>query len=128
MEIKALFERSADGWLVAVPELDNFVTTAKRLDKATEVIKLLASKRSGNPVCDIIVKVEAVMPGIICDLETAQTKMRTALKMQEQASAEIRDVVSRMRSEGLTMRDIAVLLGVTPQRVAQLTSCPENAA
>jgi predicted transcriptional regulator len=27
-----------------------------------------------------------------------------------------------MREEGLTMRDIAVLLGVTPQRVAQLTS------
>ena len=74
MEIKALFERSADGWLVAVPELDNFVTTAKRLDKATEVIKLLASKRSGNPVCDIIVKVEAVMPALFAILKPRKPK------------------------------------------------------
>jgi predicted transcriptional regulator len=46
--------------------------------------------------------------------------MHEAQKLQDEASAEIRAVVSRMRDEGLTMRDIAVLLGVSPQRVAQL--------
>ena len=46
--------------------------------------------------------------------------MQEAQKMQDEASAEIRSVVTRMRDEGLTMRDIAVLLGVSPQRVAQL--------
>jgi hypothetical protein len=66
------------------------------------------------------------MPGIICDLEAAQEKMREAAKLQEQGSAEIRNVVGRMRDEGLTMRDIAVLLGVTPQRVAQLAPCAEG--
>jgi transcriptional regulator with XRE-family HTH domain len=48
--------------------------------------------------------------------------MKQAAKLQEEASAEIRDVVRQMRSQGLTMRDIAVLLGVTPQRIAQLTN------
>jgi len=43
--------------------------------------------------------------------------------MQEEASAEIRDVVRRAREQGLTMRDIAVMLNVTPQRVAQLCDC-----
>ena len=52
--------------------------------------------------------------------------MIAAQRMQEEASAEIRDVVARMRDEGLTMRDIAVLLGVTPQRVAQLAPCTET--
>jgi hypothetical protein len=65
------------------------------------------------------------MPGIICDIESAQAKMRDATRLQEEASNEIRDVVGRMRDEGLTMRDIAVLLGVTPQRVAQLAPCTE---
>jgi hypothetical protein len=65
------------------------------------------------------------MPGIICDIESAQAKMREATRLQEEASNEIRDVVGRMRDEGLTMRDIAVLLGVTPQRVAQLAPCAE---
>jgi len=123
LEIKAKFERQADGWRVEVPQLGNLVTTAKRLDKATEQIKDLAEAATGEERCDIIVKVEAVMPGIICDLESAQEKSREAARLQEEASNEIRDVVSRMRDEGLTMRDIAVLLGVSPQRVAQLAPC-----
>ena len=123
MEIKARAERQKDGWLINVPSLGNFKTTSKRLDKATEQIKILAEQATGESKCDIIVKVEAVMPGIICDIEAAQTKMRDAAKLQEEASNEIRDVVSRMRDEGLTMRDIAILLGVTPQRVAQLAPC-----
>jgi len=127
MEIKALCERQNDGWLVAVPELDNYRMTSKRLDKATEQIKQLAAKFTGTDKCEIVVKVEAVMPGIICDIEAAQNKMQEANRLQEEASAEIRNVVSRMRDEGLTMRDIAVLLGVTPQRVAQLAPCNEEA-
>lgn len=123
MEIKARAERQPDGWLINVPSLGNFKTTSKRLDKATEQIKILAEQATGESKCDIVVKVEAVMPGIICDIEAAQTKMRDAAKLQEEASNEIRDVVSRMRDEGLTMRDIAILLGVTPQRVAQLAPC-----
>ena len=125
MEIKARAERQDDGWLIAVPSLGNYKTTSKRLDKATEQIKLLAEKATGESKCDIVVKVEAVMPGIICDIEAAQAKMREATRLQEEASNEIRDVVGRMRDEGLTMRDIAVLLGVTPQRVAQLAPCTE---
>jgi len=57
----------------------------------------------------------------MCDLEAAQEKMRESLKLQEEASREVRDVVARLRSEGLSMRDIAVLLRISPQRVAQLT-------
>lgn len=125
MKITATAERQADGWLIACPELDNFTTTSKRLDKATEQLKALAEKTSGESQCDIVVKVEAVMPGIICDIEAAQAKMRDATRLQEEASNEIRDVVGRMRDEGLTMRDIAVLLGVTPQRVAQLAPCTD---
>jgi DNA-directed RNA polymerase specialized sigma24 family protein len=128
MEIKAKVERQADGWRVEVPELGNLVTTSKRLDKATEQIKDLAEKATGESKCDIIVKVEAIMPGIICDLEAAQDKSREATRLQEEASNEIRDVVSRMREEGLTMRDIAVLLGVSPQRVAQLAPCTNESA
>jgi len=126
MEITATAERQADGWLIACPELDNYRSTAKRLDKATEQLKALAEKTTGESQCDIVVKVEAVMPGIICDIDAAQQKMREANRLQEEASNEIRDVVGRMRDQGLTMRDIAVLLGVTPQRVAQLAPCTET--
>ena len=85
-----------------------------------EKIKTLAEQKGSPEVCEVVIKVEAELPGIICDLEAAKFKMLEAQKLQEEASLEIRNVVSRMRDEGLTMRDIAVLLGVSPQRVAQL--------
>jgi DNA-directed RNA polymerase specialized sigma subunit len=124
LEIKAVCERELDGWTIDIPELDNLHTTAKRLDKAVENIKLIANERFGVQVCDIVVKIEAKMPALLKDLQEAQAKMREANRLQEEASAAIREVVGLMRDDGLTMRDIGVLLGVSPQRVAQLASCP----
>ena len=98
MEVKVHAERTSEGWSAEVAGPDGFTVTAKRLDQCKE----------------------AELPGIICDLEAAKVKMQEAQKLQEEASSEIRNVVGRMRDEGLTMRDIAVLLGVSPQRVAQL--------
>lgn len=121
MEIKAECERKAGQWWVRVPELDNLLISTKRLDLATEQIKDLVHESQGVERCDVIVRVETSMPGIMCDLEEAQQKMRDALRMQEEASREIRDVVARLRREGLSMRDIGVLLQISPQRVAQLT-------
>jgi hypothetical protein len=121
MEIKAECERKAGAWRVRVPALDNLLISTKRLDLATEQIKDLVHEYQGIDRCDVIVKVEASMPGIMCDLETAQVKMRESQRLQEEASREIRDVVSRLRDEGLSMRDIGVLLQISPQRVAQLT-------
>lgn len=71
--------------------------------------------------CDIIVKIETTLPGVVCDLEAAQDKMLEARRLQEEASREIREIVSRLREEGLSMRDIGMLLQISPQRVAQLT-------
>lgn len=121
MEIKAECERKAGQWWVRVPELDNLLISTKRLDVATEQIKDLIHESQGIERCDVVVRVETSMPGIMCDLEDAQRKMREALRLQEEASKEIRDVVARLRSEGLSMRDIGVLLQISPQRVAQLT-------
>lgn len=121
MEIKAECERKSGVWEVLVPELDNLKISTKRLDVATEQIKDLVHEYQGIDRCDVIVRVETSMPGIMCDLEVAQEKMREANRLQEEASKEIRDVVARLRNEGLSMRDIGVLLRISPQRVAQLT-------
>lgn len=120
MEVKAECERKAGQWWVKVPALDDLMISSKRLDLAAEQIKDLISEREGVERCDVILKVETTIPGIMCDLDGAQEKMRTALRMQDEASKEIRDVVARLRVEGLSMRDIGVLLRISPQRVAQL--------
>lgn len=124
MEVKIHAERKDGVWSAQVAGPDGFTVTAKRLDQCKELVveklKLLEEQKGNPEVCEVVVKVEAELPGIICDLESAKAKMQQAQKLQEEASAEIRSVVLRMRTEGLTMRDIAVLLGVSPQRVQQL--------
>jgi DNA-directed RNA polymerase specialized sigma subunit len=124
MEVKVHAERTSEGWTAEVAGPEGFTVTAKRLDQCKEIIvdkiKTLEEQKGNSEVCEVVIKVEAELPGIICDLEAAKVKMQEAQKLQEEASLEIRNVVSRMRDEGLTMRDIAVLLGVSPQRVAQL--------
>ena len=127
MELNVICNKIATGWSVEVPELDGYTTTAKRLDKVDGQIREIAKARNLGTDCELIIKVDAKLPGIICDLEQAQEKMKLASKLQEEASAEIRDAVYRMRGEGLTLRDIAVVLGVTPQRVAQLVPCSTDA-
>lgn len=123
MQLQAVCERTAEGWEVEVPELGNLKTSAKRLDKVEAHIREIAKNHPMAGDCELVIEIIAKMPGIICDVEAAQAKMREANRLQEEASNEIRNVVSRMRDEGLTLRDIAVLLGVTPQRVAQLVPC-----
>jgi len=121
MEVTAECERKAGQWWVKVPALGDLMISSRRLDLAAEQIKDMISEKEGVERCDVILKVETTIPGIMCDLEAAQEKMRESLRLQEQASKEVRDVVARLRTEGLSMRDIGVLLKISPQRVAQLT-------
>lgn len=127
MQLQAVCEKTAEGWQVEVAALDNLKISSKRLDKVEAHIRELAKNHPIAGDCELVIEIIAKMPGIICDVEAAQEKMRLAAKLQEEASIEIRSVVGRMRDEGLTLRDIAVLLGVTPQRIAQLIPCQTDA-
>lgn len=120
MEVKVECERRDKNWVVSVPSLDNLEIISKRLDLATEQVKDLVHEQQGVERCNIVLRVETSLPGIMCEIETAQTRMRDAERMREQASLEIRAVVCKLRNQGLSMRDIAVLMNVSPQRIAQL--------
>jgi DNA-directed RNA polymerase specialized sigma24 family protein len=122
MDVKVECERRQKGWKVSVPALDNLEILSKRLDVATEHVKDLIQEKSGVERCNIVLQVETSMPGIMCEIEEAQALMREAERVREQASADIRAVVTKLREQGLSMRDIAVLMQVSPQRVAQLAS------
>lgn len=120
MEVKVECERREKNWVVSVPSLDNLEIISKRLDLATEQVKDLIQEQQGVERCNIVLRVETSLPGIMCEIEEAQSHMREAERLREQASAEIRAVVCKLRNQGLSMRDIAVLMNVSPQRVAQL--------
>ncbi len=82
MEIKALCEREAENWNVEVPEFGNLHLSAKRLDKVEALVKEAAKNYGITDNCDVVIKVIASMPGLICDMESAQEKMKQAAKLQ----------------------------------------------
>ena len=86
MQISVQCERQGENWLVSAPELNNFTTIARRLDKAKDLVESRAREIYGNQICDVVVKVNADMPGIICDIEAAQQKMLEASRLQEDIS------------------------------------------
>jgi ABC-type sugar transport system ATPase subunit len=73
-------------------------------------------------LCDIVIRLEGVFPEVLERFTEAQEKSAEAALLRDEAAREVRKVVADLRAEHLTMRDISALLGITPQRVAQLVN------
>lgn len=124
VEITAQCETSrSGGWSATVPGRD-CEAHARRLDKLKQDIAQQIHEDSGVDLCNVVVRLEGVFPDALARFEAAHETLAHAKTLQERASHEIRAVVAELRRENLTMRDIAALLGITPQRVAQLA--PDN--
>jgi vacuolar-type H+-ATPase subunit I/STV1 len=107
------------GWKARVDDVD-CEAHALRLDKLREEIALAIHEETGMELCDIVVRLEGVFPDILERYRSAHSQLAEATRLRDDAAKEIRSVVATLRDEKLTMRDISALLGITPQRVAQL--------
>ncbi len=117
-DVTARCERSDGWWAVEVPELPGLFTQARRLDQVAGMV------RDAARMLDVKVgevNVEPVMDEatarLLCELFDAKGEAKAA---QERASKIMRETVSMLRSDGLTVRDVAAVTGVSPQRVSAL--------
>jgi|AntAceMinimDraft_9_1070365.scaffolds.fasta_scaffold50345_2 hypothetical protein len=113
-------EEKSGGWKASVISPD-CEARARRLDKLKEGIAKSIHEATGVELCEIVVRLRGIFPEAIDSFEAAHHKIDRANELRDEAAQEIRTVVGSLRDEGLTMRDIAALLGISPQRVAQLT-------
>jgi hypothetical protein len=111
--------RWARGWELHIDGIG--VTQCKALRQAEAMARDYIALDKGVAPDSFSIEILPQVEGTL-DQETAAAReaVADADKAQRAAAAESRTVVRKLRNAGLTGRDIAVVLRISPQRVSQL--------
>ncbi|MFI5808703.1 hypothetical protein [Streptomyces sp. NPDC051561] len=123
MELPRIIARRADGgWML---EMEGLAPAyVRRLSEAAECGRALM-KAADAPGADQGVQLKVDLGKELNRRIKASTQATVdAHKAQLQAAAELRRTASALKSQDMTGRDIAHILGVSPQRVSQLLTQP----
>lgn len=129
MKVTAKATRSGEWWAVEVPEFPGAFTQAKRLDQVADVAAAAVADLAGVDVSEVEVAIEPVLDAdVLAVVRGARDAAEEAVVVQAKASSAMRDAVTALRvSQHLTTRDAAILLGISHQRVAQLSETKAEA-
>ncbi len=118
MNVTAQAQRCNGWWAVEVPEIPGLFTQAKRLDQIPDMVQDAAAML-GMEVENI--SVEPILgeedTRLVQEMLDAKHEANQAQQRASQLSGQ---TVRTLKSQGLTVRDIAAIVGVTPQRVSAI--------
>jgi len=118
----AVAERAGGWWAVRVREQPGVFTQAKRLEQVESMVRdALAALLAVDPGSFDVEVVEVLPDAVAEDVRQARQAREQAGRAQADADAAMRRAAARLARSGLTVRDIGRILGVSPQRVSQLT-------
>lgn len=118
----AVAERSGGWWAVRVREQPGVFTQAKRLDQVEPVVRdALAAYLDLDPRSFDVTLVEVLPEGVADEVRQARQARQEATRAQADADVAMRRAAARLVRSGLTVRDVGRVLGISPQRVSQLT-------
>jgi len=123
MKLTAQCERDGKWWLVRVPEVRGLFTQVRRLDQVEEWVLDAASMLDDQPVEGYTVEVVPMLSAADQKAIEAAKAGRAQLKQSETVAAKAsRAAIARLRGQGLPVRDVASLLGISPQRVSAIAA------
>jgi len=109
------------GWELHVENVG--VTQSRTLNDAEAMARDYIALDTGAAPASFCVEILPEVGGAIDEeAREARRAVREAEKAQRAAAAKSRDVAGKLSSAGLTGREIAVVLRISPQRVSQLLS------
>lgn len=114
-------ERGRGPWWVTECAEVGAVSQVRRLDQAADDIREAIAYLSGLPEDSFGIEVAPVLPAAFWEAMRGAEDQRTAAAAANRAAAELNQRAARvLRDEGLTLRDVGHLMGVSHQRAAQL--------
>jgi hypothetical protein len=123
MRVTATATRTGAWWAIEIADVPGgpFHTQTRRLDQVEAMVKDGVALMAGIPEEAIEVTVIPNLPARDAELiDAARLASHEAAQAVERASRLSREAVGRLRAEGMTVRDVGGLLGVSAQRVSQL--------
>lgn len=120
--MEATATRTGGWWAVEAPSIPGLFTQARRLDQIPDLI-VEAAALLGHDVDAADVQVRPALSDDDRELLTRTLEARRAARAAEsEASRASRELVARLRAEGFTVRDVAAVVGISPQRVSALAA------
>jgi hypothetical protein len=117
-EYAATAAREGKWWVVTVPGVG--VTQSRSLVDAPATARDLVSVMLDVPPSAVSVTVTPDLGPKATEVAHAKGLLRELVTIQSKASAESRKVVTELAATGMSGKDIAAVLEMSPQRVSQL--------
>ena len=115
-------EKHDGWWLLTSPDAPGAVSQVRALSQADAHAREATAFVRGVSQDDVEVEVVAKLPERLQrKVAAVKRSQREAEKVQRAAAARSRDAVAELRAAGFKGAEVAVVLGLSPQRVSQLS-------
>ncbi|MBY0440944.1 MAG: HicB family toxin-antitoxin system [Mycobacteriaceae bacterium] len=124
-QYKVEVTRDGRWWMIYVPEIDQF-TQARRIGEIQEMAESLIHISTEIPLHQIQVQITNITVTGLGDISARAAQIDEDRRAAEEAATHVRreaaDYVAALTKAGITIRDAAELLHVSPQRISQLAA------
>lgn len=122
MKLRVTAVRDGRFWFLTSDDIENFRTQARTIAEIPPMAKDLASLLTDRPESDFNVEVSFDIPEVSAHLSEATSLAAQAEVLKAESARERREAALVLRRQGVTIRDIGTVLGVSHQRAQQLVS------
>jgi ketopantoate hydroxymethyltransferase len=124
-DYKVEVTRDGRWWMINVPDIDQ-ITQARRVSEIEDMARSLIAISTDTPLKDVKVNIASIDVPEVGDVGAAANEIRKirahAVHVEAEAISKTTEYAKRMAAAGVPVRDIAELLGMSPQRVSQLAN------
>jgi predicted RNase H-like HicB family nuclease len=121
MMYTARVRRSGAWWAIDVPELPGVYSQARRLDRVESMARDAIALFLDVDPATLEIRVETILPSDLRrDVDAVGRLRADADRLQAESSGALRHLTHELLGRGLSVRDSAIILGISHQRVSQL--------
>lgn len=130
---RVIVTREDGAWLADVPELEGahtYARTLPALDRAVREVVVMATDRPDKdmPTLQLAYDYRTGDPNVDVTATEIRTLREQADRLAATATARTSAAARLLVQRGLSVRDVAAILGISPQRVSQLTGTTKAAS